>query len=420
MELKQKYRVNGGKKVFGELKVPASKNAILPILAGTIIAKGVTTLKNCPYITDIDNMLILLEEVGAKVERNDRDIMIDSTNVECGSLSKEVCAKFRSSIFMLGAMMSRCRFAKVYLPGGCAIGSRGIDLHLDALRQMGVVVREEEDFVFCDGTNMHSADIYLKFASVGATENIMMASVLTKGTTTITNAACEPEIVDLANFLNVCGARVVGAGTSFISITGVKRLHTTQYEPIPDRIVAGSYLAFCAINNGKIRLDNAIANDLVEPINVLKQMGCDVLTSSNAIKLQAPERLKAVNRIRTNPYPDFPTDLQSIFMSLLAVSEGKSVIEENVFENRFHNAGEINKLGGKVEVVGSNAYIHGTNKLSSGALEGKDLRGTMGLLVLASAINGVSTIGGAQYVERGYEDLESNLSKIGIDIVRVR
>ena len=168
-------------------------------------------------------------------------------------------------------------------------------------------------------------------------------------TTTITNAACEPEIVDLANFLNVCGARVVGAGTSFISITGVKRLHTTQYEPIPDRIVAGSYLAFCAINNGKIRLDNAIANDLVEPINVLKQMGCDVLTSPNAIKLQAPERLKAVNRIRTNPYPDFPTDLQSIFMSLLAVSEGKSVIEENVFENRFHNAGEINKLGGKVD-----------------------------------------------------------------------
>ena len=420
MELKQKYRVNGGKKVFGELTVPASKNAILPIMAGALIVKGTTILKNCPYITDIDNMLILLDEVGAKVEREDRDIVIDSTNVECGNLNKDVCAKFRSSIFMMGAMLSRCRLAKVYLPGGCAIGSRGIDLHLDALRKMGVVVREEDDFVFCDGTNMRSADIYLKFPSVGATENIMMASVLVRGTTTIANAACEPEIVDLANFLNACGARIEGAGTSFVSITGVRKLHTTQYEAIPDRIVAGSYLAFCAINNGKIRLNNVHPNDLKEPLNVLNQMGCEILTVKNSIKLHAPNRLKSVNRIRTNPYPDFPTDLQSIFMSLLALSDGKGIIEENVFENRFHNASQINNIGGKVEIIGSNAIIQGVQKLKAGVLEGKDLRGTMGLLVLASAINGVSILSGVQYVERGYEDLEDNLAKIGVDIVRVR
>ncbi|MFQ6773306.1 MAG: UDP-N-acetylglucosamine 1-carboxyvinyltransferase [Clostridia bacterium] len=419
MILHNKYKVSGGKRVFGEIATPISKNAILPIMAASIICQGKTLLKSCPDLTDIDNMILLLEKVGAKVVRDGEDIEIDASEIVCGDMSEEISSRFRSSIFMLGALISRCRYAKVSQPGGCAIGLRSIDIHLEALKRMGVVVKEEDGYVICDGTNMHGADIYLRYGSVGATENIIMASVLLKGKTRIINCACEPEIVDLQNFLNKCGAKISGAGTSFITITGVERLYGTQYTAVADRIVAGTYLCFGALNKGKLCITNINPKLLSEPINVLKQMGCDVLTTNNAVKINAPTRLNSINMLRTNPYPEFPTDLQSLFMSMLAISKGDSIIEENVFENRFHNAHEINKLGGDIIVQDKLAIIHGVKKLKPGHLIGSDLRGTMGLILLASAINGVSTIDGAQYVERGYGNFEQNIAKIGIDIVRL-
>ena len=419
MSTNNTYRINGGKRLFGSVSNQNAKNAILPIMAASLICSGETILHDCPNLTDIDNMILLIEKLGIKVSREGNDLIINTQEIICDNIDETISARFRSSIFLLGAMLARCRHVCISKPGGCSIGERSIDLHLSSMEKLGVRIHNDSRQIVCDGKDMHAGTIYLTYPSVGATENIIMASVLLKGKTRIINAACEPEIVDLQNFLNKCGANICGAGTSFITINGVDKLHATQYVSIPDRIVAGTYLCFGAMNNGRIRIDNVDCQHIDLPIKLLESMGCSILKSNNAVKLEAPKRLANINYIRTNPYPDFPTDLQSLYMSLMSLSLGDGVIEENVFENRFQNANQINSLGGNIKILGKQAFIHGKEKLHTGHIYGGDLRGSVGLILLASGIKGGIDVDGAQYVERGYADFENKISQLGVDIVRL-
>lgn len=413
-----KLIIDGGERISGEICVQGAKNAVLPILAATVMADGISVIQNCPKLRDVDKTTLVLERLGSRVVRDGNTVTVDTRDMYDCEICEDLMREMRSSIIFLGAIISRCKKAVVSMPGGCPIGLRPIDLHLKALRQMGVEIREEHGYIKCYAPKLTGGNIHLDFPSVGATENIMLAAVCADGTTTISNAAREPEIVDLGNFLNKMGARVSGIGTSVITIEGVNKLQSVEYTIMPDRIVAATYLAASAITGGEICLTSVNPQDMGAMLYVLSEMGVRLCCEKDRIIQIAPKRLKSIHTVRTMPYPGFPTDIQSPFMSLAAMARGTSVFIENIFENRFQHVDELTRMGADIKVEGRSAVVRGVNALEGANVVARELRGGAALVVAALAASGTTTITGTEFIDRGYENIEKYLSDCGAKIKR--
>ncbi len=412
-----KLIIEGGTPVSGEIRVQGAKNAVLPILAATVLAEGECVIKNCPRLRDVDKTDLVLEGLGCHVNREGNTVTVNPTGIcEC-RIEEDLMREMRSSIIFLGAIISRCGEAVVSMPGGCPIGLRPIDLHLKALRELGVEVREEHGYIYCTADEINGADIHLDFPSVGATENIMLAAVKGKGTTTITNAAREPEIVDLERFLNAMGARVRGAGGSTIYVEGVEKLHGAEYTIMPDRIVAATYLAASAATRGELRLTDVNPQDMAAMLKVLREMGAELTVGKNEIVQKVHKRLNNISTLRTMPYPGFPTDIQSPFMAMSALSKGTGIFIETIFENRFQHVDELVRMGADIKVDGRNAVVRGVKRLQGANVIARELRGGAALVVAALAADGITTVVGKEYIDRGYEDIEKNLLSCNAKIV---
>lgn len=413
-----KLVIEGGERINGEIRVQGAKNAVLPILAATVMADGVSVIKNCPKLRDVEKTELVLQRLGCRVARDNDTITVDTSGMCDCRICEDLMREMRSSIVFLGAIVSRCKRAVVSMPGGCPIGLRPIDLHLKALEKLGVDIEEQHGYIKCTADKIEGGKIHLDFPSVGATENAMLAAVYANGTTTISNAAREPEIVDLGNFLNAMGARVYGTGTGIITIHGVERLYGTEYTIMPDRIVAATYLAASAITGGEILLTDVNSDDMGAMLHVLSEMGVSLKTDKNTIWQTAPERLKSVHTIRTMPYPGFPTDIQSPFMSLAALARGTSVFVENIFENRFQHVDELSRMGADIKVEGRSAVVRGVKKLQGANVVARELRGGAALVTAALAANGTTVIDGTEFIDRGYENIEKYLISCGAKIRR--
>ncbi|MBQ2696326.1 MAG: UDP-N-acetylglucosamine 1-carboxyvinyltransferase, partial [Clostridia bacterium] len=378
--------IEGGKPLSGTISVHGSKNAVLPILAASVLCTdGVTVIHNCPDLRDVKITIKILRYLGAKVRKKGHTLTVDARGKIRTRIPKRLMLQLRSSIIFMGAITARSHKAKISAPGGCELGARPIDLHISALRTLGCEIAEEQNYLYVNGKNLKSTDITLRFPSVGATENILLASCLTPGTTTVKNAACEPEIVDLADFLNAMGASVTGAGTSEITVTGVEKLHGTEFSVMPDRIAAITYLCCAAVTGGNICLKNTVPSHLETALSCLAQCGCHVEAEGDTIRLQAPERLTALNQIETSPYPGFPTDAQSLFLALLSTADGTSTICEKIFESRFKTADELSRMGADITVCDEVATICGKPQLSGAQVCACDLRGGAAMVIAALA-----------------------------------
>ena len=413
------FLVRGGERIKGTMRVGAAKNAVLPIMAASILAPGASTVIRCPRIADVESMRGILQCLGCASRWTPRGLEINAENLQSGDMPEHLSKRVRSSIFLLGPILGRLRRAAVVYPGGCEIGLRPIDLHLSGLRRMGVEIREEGGVLYCDGKGMHAADVHLDYPSVGATENVMMAAVLTEGRTTITNAAREPEIENLQDYINALGGRIQGAGTATVVIDGVCRLRPAAFEPMPDRIAAGTYLCAAAITGGEITLENVRPGDLTAVCEKLREMQCAITEGRDAITLRAPERLRAFSTLQTQPHPGFPTDMQSQMLALAAVAEGSSMVVENVFENRFALAGDLCRMGASIRVAGRAALVQGVERLHGAQTAARDLRGGAALVLAALCARGETLVFGAELIDRGYERMEEELSRLGADIRRV-
>ena len=413
------FRVEGGRRLEGTLRVDGAKNAVLPIMAAAVMAEGTVVLNDVPNITDAAHMAEILEILGCHVTRTGRIMTIDPTNIHNWEMPERLSKQIRSSIFLLGPILSRFRKATVTYPGGCEIGLRPIDLHLNGLRSLGVIITEECGQIFCDGSHMHAGDVHFDYPSVGATENVMMAAALLPGKTVIHNAAREPEIVDLQRFMNAMGAKVCGAGSQYIEIEGVSSLLGTEWTPIPDRIVAGTLLAAAAITGGEIELTNAPESDMVAVCSKLREMGCRIDETPGFLHIDAPARLTAFRQLQTQPHPGFPTDMQVQMLALLCVSEGTGVIVENVFENRFTHAADLNRMGAQVMCSGRMAVVRGVDKLCGARVTARDLRGGAALVLAGLRASGVTEVEGVTLIDRGYDALENQLTALGASIRRI-
>lgn len=411
--------INGGVPLLGEIRVQGAKNSVLPILAATVIAGDKCVLHNCPKLRDVDKTDLVLERLGCTVERHGNTVIVDPDGFCSCEICDDLMRAMRSSIIFLGAIITRCGEARVSMPGGCPIGLRPIDLHLKALKELGVDIREEHGYIICRAKKLKGTDIHLDFPSVGATENIMLASVCAEGTTTILNAAREPEVTDLAAFLNAMGAKVTGAGSSFITIRGVKKLSGAEYTIMPDRIVAATYLAAAAATDGEIFLTDTDPSSMGAMLHVLREMGARINVSRGTIHLKSRGRLKNIHILRTMPYPGFPTDIQSPFMAMSATAEGTVVYVENIFENRFRHVDELVRMGADIKVEGRSAVVSGVKNLYGTRLVARELRGGAALVVAALGAEGTSEISGVEYIDRGYEEIEKRLADCNASIRRM-
>ena len=411
------YIIEGGRRLEGTLEVSGSKNASLPIIAASILSGKITKLYNVPNIHDTQITLKILEILGCKIYKRNGKIVIDSSNMEEHKIPDDLMRQMRSSVVLAGAILGRFKKATFSYPGGCDIGSRPIDLHLKGLRKLGIEIEEEAGYINCKTNQIIGSKIQLDFPSVGATENIIMASVLAEGETIITNAAMEPEIVDLQNFLNKMGAKIKGAGTNVIKIDGVKTLKNVSYNVMPDRIEAGTLLCATAITGGKIELNKVEPIHIGPVISKLEESGCKINVGKNSVILEAPKRLKAVD-IKTMPYPGFPTDMQSVFATVLATVKGTSVIVENIFENRYKFIQELTRMGAKTTIEGRTAVIKGVKKLYGANVKATDLRGGAALVLAGTVAKGTTKIENIEYILRGYENFENKLKNVNIDIKR--
>lgn len=409
------YIIEGGQKLEGTVKISGSKNSSLPIIAATILNAGKTTLYNVPNIQDTQMMFKILETLGAKVEKKNGKIKIDTSKIKKFEIPPDLMHKMRSSVILAGALIGRYNKAIFSYPGGCDIGSRPIDLHLKSFEKLGIEVNQNHGSIECKAEKIKGEKIDLDFPSVGATENAILASVLSEGTTIITNAAREPEIIDLQNFLNKMGAKVVGAGTDEIQIDGVKQLKDVSYNIMPDRIEAGSFLCFAAATKGNLILESVNATHITPIITKLEEADCKIITEKNKIQIVAPKKLKALD-IKTMPYPGFPTDMQSVFAAMLTTARGTSIIVENIFENRYKYTQELNKMGAKITVEGKSAVIRGARKLYGAEVKATDLRGGAALVLAGLIAKGTTKIDNIDYILRGYENLEQKLSRLGAKI----
>lgn len=412
-------RIRGGRRLTGEWTVHSAKNAVLPIMAASILTEEETILTCCPVLSDIGYMGDILETLGCRVWRQEGGIHIDPQGICSYEMPDALSKKIRSSIFLMGPILARFGKAAVTFPGGCEIGLRPIDLHLGGLRQLGVEIREEGGMIYCDGSHMRAESVHFDYPSVGATENVMMAAVLLRGRTVLHNVAREPEIVDLQNFLCRMGANINGAGSHTIVVEGVKKLHGIAYQPMPDRIVAGTLLAAAAATGGSIQLHHAPCQDLCAVFAKLREMGCVITEKEQTACLHAPDRLNAFQLLQTQPHPGFPTDMQVQMLALAAMAKGTSVVVENVFENRFTHAGDLNRMGANIWVNGRTAVVKGVERLYGARVSARDLRGGAALAVAALAAEGETVIEHAELIDRGYERLEDMLCALGADAGRM-
>ena len=413
-----KFIINGGHRLEGEIEVQGAKNAVLPILAAAVINGGKNVIYNCPDLRDVTTTIDVLNSLGCSAQRHGKTLIVDSSGLNSNVIEESLMRQMRSSIIFLGAIIARCKKAMVSMPGGCEIGNRPIDLHLKALRQLGVKIEESHGYINCEADKLVGENIHLDFPSVGATENIMLAACIADGTTVISNAAREPEILDLEKFLNRMGAKIYGAGTDTIQIEGAKKLYGIEHTIIPDRIVAGTYLLAAAITNGHIILHNAEAKHMQSMINALREMGCKIYAERRRLILTPAKILRPISKIRTMPYPGFPTDIQSPFMALASVANGTSMFVENIFENRYQHVEELVRMGADIKVDGRVAVVHGVSGLSGAKVISKDLRGGAALVLAGLAAEGETQVSGTIYIDRGYETMEKYLSSCGADIKR--
>lgn len=413
------FVVEGGTPLRGEIRVDGAKNATLPILAAAVLTEETVRLHDVPEITDVKHMADILTMLGCQVTRENSDMTVTCADLHTWEMPDQLSKQIRSSIFLLGPILARFHKATVTFPGGCEIGLRPIDLHLSGLRCLGVKIEEEGGLIHCDGSSMHAGEVHFDYPSVGATENVMMAAVLVPGVTTIHNPAREPEIVDLQNFINAMGGCVRGAGGHAIEIEGVSCLHGTEWTPMPDRIVAGTLLAAAAVTGGEVTLTNAPESDMVAVTAKLREMGCRIAEAPGRIALSAPQRLTAFGQLQTQPHPGFPTDMQVQMLALLSVSEGTGVITENVFENRFTHAGDLNRMGAHILCTGRTAVVRGVRELYGARVTARDLRGGAALVLAGLKAHGETYVEHAELIDRGYDHLERQLTELGANIRRV-
>lgn len=417
----EKLIINGGKPLRGRVKISGAKNAVLPIIAAALLGQDVPSkLEEVPALDDVHTLSAVLEQLGVRAEfdADKNTLLVDSSNITSCEAPYDLVRKMRASFLIIGPLLARCGRAKISLPGGCAIGTRPIDLHLKGFEALGARIDIGHGYIEATAPEgLKGARIYLDFPSVGATENIMMAASMAEGTTIIENPAQEPEIIDLANYLNVMGARVRGAGTNVIKIEGVKSLTGRNYTIIPDRIEAGTYMVAAAMTKGDVYIENAISEHLKPVIAKLKEAGVTIEENIDGIRVVCDRRTKAVD-IKTLPYPGFPTDMQAQFMALLAVSEGMGRVTETVFENRFMHVDELKRMGANIRIDGRTSMVEGVDMLHGCAVKATDLRAGAAMVLAGLVADGETRIGYIHHIDRGYDNLVSKLVMLGADIRR--
>lgn len=414
-----KFLVTGGKSLEGVINVPKAKNSYLALLSACVLCVGEVTLKDCPMFSDISKMLEILSRLGASIKREGKDVIIDARSISSYEVPKVLARHVRSSIFLLGPIIGRLHKARVSYPGGCDIGLRPIDLHLKGLRALNVDIQEKYGEINCECDKLIGNDIHLDYPSVGATENIMMAGVYAKGITKIYNPAKEPEIVDLQNFINSMGGKIKGAGSDVIEIEGVESLSSCVYTPMPDRIIAGTYLLATAAAKGDVTIKNVVPCHIYSLTSKLKEAGFEITQKDDNIRLVSRGRYQSFGKIDTMPYPGFPTDLQPQALVLQTVSKGICVITENLFETRLKHVPELIKMGANIKVKDRTAIVTGVENLYAAEVSATDLRAGASLTIAGLVARGQTIITDVHNIDRGYENLEVALSSLGADIKRI-
>ena len=415
----EQYVIKGGNPLVGEVEIGGAKNAALAILAAAVMTDDTVLIENMPDVRDTNVMLQAMESIGVRVERVDRHtVKITAKNVNGHVIEDDFIKKIRASYYLIGALLGKYKKAEVSLPGGCNIGSRPIDQHLKGFRALGATVDIAHGMIIAQAEQLNGNHIYMDMVSVGATINVMMAAVMAQGVTIIENAAKEPHVVDVANFLNSMGANIKGAGTDVIRVKGVESLHGTEYAIIPDQIEAGTFMFAAAITKGDVTVKNVIPKHLESISAKLLEIGCEIEESDDAVRVVAAKPLTHTH-VKTLPYPGFPTDMQPQITVALALSSGTSIVTESIFENRFKYVDELTRMGANIKVEGNTAIISGVNKYTGASITAPDLRAGAALVLAGLAAEGFSSVDDIRYIERGYEDFEIKLRSLGAQIEKV-
>ena len=414
------YHISGGRRLSGTVNTAGAKNAVLPLLAASIMGSGETVLHNCPALSDVYAMLGILEAAGCRTDFNGGRVRVCPGISEEAFLHEDLVRELRSSVFLLGPMLALKRSVHMGFPGGCDIGKRPVDIHLEALRRMGAEIEEKDGKIVCTVKQLRGASVRLPFPSVGATENIMMAAAMAEGVTVIRNAAREPEIIELQDFLNAMGAEISGAGTSVIIISGKKQLHGAEWTVMSDRIEAGTLILAAAVTGGEIFVKNAPSASMESFLQCIRRSGVKIDIQPDGIGVSAPPRLSASGKIETEPYPGFPTDLQSQFLAAMTAASGVSMIEENIFENRFKVLKPLRLMGAHITLSENRACVNGVEKLHGARVKAEELRGGAALVIAGLAAEGDTVIENVCLIDRGYDKLEMTLRDLGADIARVK
>ena len=415
----EKLLINGGNPLEGEVRISGAKNSVLPILAASLLCEDDLVIGNVPHLQDVTTTISLLTEMGANLSIDERmNVSVNAASVKNFYAPYEMVKTMRASILVLGPLLAHFGEAKVSLPGGCAIGSRPVNLHIDGLKAMGASIKVEDGYIFAKAKKLKGARISLPIATVTGTENLMMAAVLATGKTTIKNAAKEPEIIDLANCLRLMGANIKGDGTPEIIVEGVKELKGCNYDVLPDRIETATFLVAAAITKGKLTLTHTRPDTIKIIIDKLKKAGADIAIKNDIINIEVKSQLNSVN-ITTNPYPDFPTDMQAQFIALNSIAKGKSKVTESVFENRFMHVQELVRMGANIDVNGNIATIQGVKSLKGAPVMATDLRASASLILAGLVAEGDTVVDRIYHIDRGYECIEEKLTKLGANIKRL-
>ncbi len=415
----ESFKIYGNNRLFGKVVVTTSKNATLPILAGCILSEGIVKINKFPKYSDTLVLLDILKSLGAEVLFENDCVVINCKTIDKWNIEEGFANKIRASIFCLGPLVARFKKARTFASGGCNIGARPIDLHIKGLKDLGVEIIEKHGVISCDAKNQTSGNISLAFPSVGATENLIMASVLSKGKTVITGCAKECEIVDLCNFLNCLGAKICGHGTDVVCIEGVERLGGGEYTPMGDRIIAGTYIVACAMCGGQIEIENTKLCHIANIVNKIPKSSCQITEKNDRIVVSSNKDLECIEKLETMPYPGFPTDMQPQFVSMLSVANGTSIVKENLFDGRFKFVQQLKKMGANIDVQNNVAIVKGTNKLFGATVEAEDLRGGAALVLAGLVAEGYTTVKNVCHIDRGYYELEKHLRHLGAKIERI-
>ncbi len=415
-----KFIIEGGNRLYGSVRTQSAKNSVLVLLAASVLTEERVMIENVPRISDVVHMSEILQKLGADVSFEGETVTVCSENAHERDISSHLTRELRSSVFMLGSVLTRFKHARISYPGGCDIGLRPIDLHLFGLKKLGVKTEERDGYIVCNAEKLVGSNIHLDFPSVGATENIILASVKAQGETVISNAAKEPEIRDLQDFLNRMGAKVSGAGTDTVVVRGVKELHGTRFSPIRDRIEAGTFLIACAMCGGEICVEGGRRQNIAALLNKLSENTCKIHIENDKIYIRSSGKLRSNRHIETLPFPGFPTDLQAQMTSLNCIADGACILTENLFETRFKHVPELIRMGADITVKDRTALVRGVDRLHGAAVSAEDLRGGAALTLAALTAEGKSEVLNLTHIDRGYDGLERKLRSLGADIARVQ